>query len=101
DHFRKQSLWNGLSRFEMSREKVERLAVPAEVFHDLRWQFDEIPRHGGSCERFHRHIAKQAVQKMAEFMENRFHFAVCQQRGSVPDWWTHIADDQPEVGLAG
>jgi hypothetical protein len=81
-------------------EEIERLAVPAEVFHDLRWQLDEIPRHVGARKRFHGHLAEHAVKQVAELVEDRLHLAVGEQRGLAIDRRAHVADDQPEVRFA-
>ena len=84
----------------MAGEEIERFAVPAEVFHDLRGQFDEVPGDVGAGERFHGDLAEQAVEQVAELVENRLHLAVGEQRGLAIHRRAHVADDQAEVRLA-
>ena len=40
------------------------------------------------------------MEKVAEFVENRLHFAMGEQGGLTIDGRAHVADDQSEVGLA-
>jgi hypothetical protein len=68
---------SGIVRFEVAGKQIERLAVPTEVLHDLRGQLDEIPGDIRAGEGFHGDFAEQAVEQVAEFVENRFHLAVC------------------------
>jgi len=81
DHFVEKILRDRLAGFVVAGEQVERLAIPAEIFHDLRGQFDEIPGDVGAGKRFDGHIAEQAVEEVAELVENRFDFRVGQQGG--------------------
>ena len=52
-HFDEKILGNRLAGFEVAGEEIQRFAVPTEILHDLRGQFDKIPRDIGSSERFH------------------------------------------------
>jgi hypothetical protein len=60
---------------------LEHFPFPAEVFHELRWQFDRIPFDAGDA----RHaqlidLRQHVVQAMAEFVEQGDHFIVGEQR---------------------
>ena len=100
EHFLEQILRDRLAGLVVAREQIEGLAFPTEVLHDLRGQLDEVPRHVGACQRFHRHLAEQVVEQVAELVEDRLHLAVSEQRRLAVDRRRHVADDQPEVRLA-
>ena len=100
DHLGEELLGDRLVGLEVACEEIQRFPVPAEILHDLGRELDEIPRHVRARQGFHGDLAEQAVQQVAEFMENRFHLAMGQQRRLAIDGRAHIPDDQAEVRLA-
>ena len=65
----------------MAREKIERLAVPAEILHELAGKFDRIPFHAvDAADRRQIHLGKHVMQAMAEFVEQGQYVVVRQQR---------------------
>ena len=99
-HLLEQFVGNCFACFVVPREQVQGFAFHAPVLHDLRRQFDEIPGHVGAAESPHRHAAQCVVKQMTEFVEDRFHFAMRQQRRRVADGRSQIAADQSKVRLA-
>ena len=66
----------------MARQQRQRFGPPAPLFHDLARQFHRIPSHAVDARQTRVVDAReQVVQGMAEFVEQRRHIVVCQQRG--------------------
>ena len=98
-HLPEQLFGNRLAGLVMAGEQVERFALPAPVLHDLAGQFDEVPGDGGARQALHFHAAQHVMQQMAEFVEDRFHFAMSQQRGLVADRRREVAANTADVRL--
>ena len=64
-------------------ESVENFFVPDPVLQHLRRRFDEIARHIGAGEAAIFRARHDRVQRVAEFVEERFHVAVRHERGFV------------------
>ncbi|KAF1858236.1 hypothetical protein Lal_00014736 [Lupinus albus] len=81
EHLVVQRARQRLARLHVRRHALQDVPLPAEVFHELRRQFDGIPFHArdagdGQFVHFRQHV----VQAVAEFMEQRRHFVVREQR---------------------
>ncbi len=100
DHFLIDRLGDGLVGFVMSGKEIEGFAGPAEIFHDLGRKLDEIPWDVSAGEGFDLDVAKQAMEEVAKFVEDRFDFVMGEQGGFTIDGRRHVAGDETEVGLA-
>ncbi len=94
------------------RHRLAGLAVPGIGFQDLRHlqpvlvklrgQFDEVARHRGAGEQRIGHIGQEAVQRMAEFVEQRARVVEGEQRRLAGGGLGEIADiDDDRVDIAG
>ena len=100
DHLLKQTRGDGLAAFVMLREEIEALAFPAEVFHQLRGQLDEVPVNTDAIERGNFDVAAELVQQVAELMENGADLVVREQRWAIADGRGHVAADEAEMEAA-
>src|SRR3569833_1511265 len=70
----------------MPSDQVERLALPAPVLHEQARQLLRVPRHtGDACDALVIHPGQHVMQAMAEFVEQRQHLVVREQRGVTAD----------------
>ena len=100
DQLLEETRGNRFSGFMMAGEEVEALALPAEVFHELRGQFYEVPVNAHAIERGDFHVATELVQQMPEFMEDGGDFIMREQRRLAIDRRRHVAADEAEVQTA-
>ena len=86
----------------MAREAVERLALPAEVLHELAGQLDGVPfdavdaRHRRPAD-----LGQQVVQAVAELVEQGDDVVVGQQAGAALDGRRGVAGEVGHGDLAG
>ena len=82
-----------LAGVDMGGQARQHLPFPAEVFHELAGQFDRVPLDAGDAG--HRQffdLGQHVVQAVAEFVEQRDHVVVGQQRRFVADRRREVAD---------
>src|SRR5205814_1815492 len=91
---------NGSAGFPMPREKIEGLALPTPVLHDLRRQLDEIPCHAGSRKTPHFYATQQMMQQVPEFVKDSLGFAVREQRRFPIHRRRQVSANQPQVRTA-
>ena len=91
---------NRLAGLEVLGKKVQALALPTVVFHELRGQFHKVPSHLHAVERFHFHLAEEVVEEVAELVENRDHLVVLEEGGLVSDRGRHVAANQSQMRIA-
>src|SRR4051794_8927498 len=72
-HLLEEFVRDRIACLPMPREKVERLALPTPVLHNLRRQFDEIPLHARSRQRPDLAPAEKVMQQVAELVEDGLH----------------------------
>ena len=80
-HFIQQLFRQRFAGFIVTRDKRQRLRLPAPVFHKLTRQFDRIPRHTadtGNTSGFD--AGQHMVQAVTELVEEGDHFVVSEQR---------------------
>src|SRR5688572_7179296 len=85
----------------MAREKIQALALPGPVFHDLRRQLHEIPSDVHAIERLDFNFAEEVVEEMAELVENGFDLAVRQERRTAVRRWRHVPANEPQMRSSG
>ena len=94
------------------RHRLAGLAVPGVGFQDLRHlqpvlvklrgQFDEVAGHRGAGEQRIGHVGQQAVQRMAEFVEQRARVVEGEQRRLAGGGLGEVADiDDDRADIAG
>src|SRR5580692_4586183 len=98
-HLLEQIPGNWLASLEVPREKIQSLAFPAPVFHDLRRQLDEIPSHVRTSEAAYFHLAEAVMQQVPEFVENGLDLTVCEQGRPILPRRSEIAANEPGVRL--
>ena len=76
-----QRLRHRLAGLVMAGETLQHRGLFQPMFVELRRQFDEIARHIGAGQARIAHLAEQAVQGMAEFMEQGHGIVEGQQAG--------------------
>ena len=85
-HFVKQGFWQGLARVDMSGHVLDHRPLPAEVFHELAGQLDRVPFDAvdaGYAEVVD--TGQQVMQAVTEFMEQRDHLVMREQRRFAAD----------------
>src|SRR5580693_3550982 len=82
-HLVEQIAWDGLAGLVMAREKIQRLALPAPILHDLRGKLDEIPGDVRTRQAAYFHLAEAVVQQVSELVKNGLDFAVRQQGWTI------------------
>ena len=70
---------------------LQHLGFERPVLHDLRRQFDEIAFDLRKAAVFH--VVEQEMERMAEFVEERFRLVERQQRGRIAHRAREVADD--------
>ena len=81
DYFRRNLLrWIAV----IGRESVEHFLVPDPVLQHLRWRLDKIARHMRAGETAVLRASHDRVQRVAEFVEQRFDILVGQQATACP-----------------
>ena len=81
-HFIQQLFRQRFAGFIVTRDKRQRLRLPAPVFHKLTRQFDRIPRHTadtGNTSGFD--AGQHMVQAVTELVEQGDHFVVVNSAG--------------------
>ena len=74
-------LGHRLAGLIMGSEGVEEVGLDGEVLHQLRGQLYEVPIDAGAREAGEARVGEDAVQGVAEFVEEGFHFAEREQCG--------------------
>ena len=86
DHFVEQRAGQGFAGVHVAGHVLQHVPFPAEIFHELARQFHRIPldavnaRHAQFFD-----LRQQMMQAVAEFVEQRDHFVVGEQRGLAAD----------------
>ncbi len=84
EHAREQFVGQRFAGLPMPREQVQRLALPAEVLHELAGQFDRVPFHAvdaGDARVID--FGEQMMQAVAEFVEQRGDFVMREQARAI------------------
>ena len=81
EHALEQIVRQQFAGLPMAREQIQRVALPGEIFHELARQLDRIPLDAvdagdaGIID-----FGQQMMQAVSEFVEQRGHFIVREQR---------------------
>jgi hypothetical protein len=72
---------NGLAGLVMQRVALQHLGLERPVLEQLRRQLDEVLQHVRAGQALVGHLRQEAVQTVAELVEQRAHVVGGQQRG--------------------
>ena len=89
---RRQILRNHLVRTVVHGVLLQHLGIEGPVLHQLRGQLHEIALHLGQSAVLH--VVEEEMERMPEFVEQRFGFVEGQQRGGVARRAGEVADDR-------
>ena len=81
----------------MPGEEIEARALPRPVLHDLRGEFDEVPRDIYAIERLDFHFAKEVMEQVPKLVKDRLHLAMLEQRRLALARRCHVAAHQSQM----
>ncbi len=101
DQLVQQRLGHGLASLGMNGEAFQHCRLLQPMLEDLRRKLDKILRHIGAGKPREAHLRQHAVQRVAEFVEQRLGFVEAQKRGLAGSGFGEIAivDDERRDGL--